>query len=409
MYDRKVSMKYRLFLTGWVKFRMEGPECFRVLALCSANHIAVMQVNSLPDCMEFIIPYQNKEEVIEFQKKCHVKAVLLAEYGLPFLLQKFRNRTTYLLGMLFAAVIWFYASGLIWNIEIEGNESISQTTIKRFLKEQGITEGTAIRTVETEKLELEMREKFPCINWVSIGFTHTHLTVHISENHTRDYVTDSLYVGGDIVAPCDCVIESMIVRNGTAVVKAGDTVQAGTVMVKGEVQIYNDDGSLREVISCVPDADFLISYSLSIRENLPLLETVKWYTGREKTYFKVLHENEKIFQTNKSNFLYCDQISQYIFPNSIFGYFNLPVKIMMIKECEYLLMERMVPEELLLQKMEHKIQLIIQSLDEKGVQIIEKNGTMDKDGVFVVYKGDWRVQELISGCRPVTKGEEQIE
>ncbi len=91
--------------------------------------------------------------------------------------------------------------------------------------------------------------------------------------------------------------------------------------------------------------------------------------------------------------------------NKIFDFFHIPVHLTVWKQREYLPLERKLTEEELEQKWCKKIHSIIQTLEEKGVQIIEKNGTMDKDVELWVYIGDWRVQELLSAGLSVIEGD----
>lgn len=51
---------------------------------------------------------------------------------------------------------------------------------------------------------------------------------------------------------------SMVVRSGVPMVKIGDRVEVGTLLVSGEVPVYNDDETIRKYRETYADADIVI-------------------------------------------------------------------------------------------------------------------------------------------------------
>lgn len=74
----------------------------------------------------------------------------------------------------------------------------------------------------------------------------------------------------------------MVVRSGVPMVKIGDRVEVGTLLVSGEVPVYNDDETIRKYRETYADADIVISRKENIYETLSFVREKKVYTGREK-------------------------------------------------------------------------------------------------------------------------------
>lgn len=76
--------------------------------------------------------------------------------------------------------------------------------------------------------------KYNDISWVSAKITGTKLVVQIKEADLKADEEKSA-APGDIVADSDGMIESIVVRRGTAAVAPGDWVRAGDVLIYGKV------------------------------------------------------------------------------------------------------------------------------------------------------------------------------
>ena len=69
-------------------------------------------------------------------KKTKTKARILKKYGVPFQLFRYRKHKVFAAGIAVSAVLLFYCSGFVWNIEVKGNSYLSEETILTFLQNE---------------------------------------------------------------------------------------------------------------------------------------------------------------------------------------------------------------------------------------------------------------------------------
>ena len=73
------------------------------------------------------------------------------------------------------------------------------------------------------------------ISWIGIEFKGTNAIVKIVEATKKPDIIDEKYFC-NIVASKDAVITRIVVQNGTAQVKVGDTVKKGDILIAGWMQ-----------------------------------------------------------------------------------------------------------------------------------------------------------------------------
>jgi similar to stage IV sporulation protein len=105
-----------------------------------------------------------------------------------------------------------------------------------------------------------------------------------------------------IVAAKDGIIEKVLPLRGEAVVKVGDTVSKGDVLISGSVSLSGGDGEEKKLLV---RAKGIVKARVWYRESVevPLVESVKTYTGRVKKAYKIrLGNRELYFQLGEVNF-----------------------------------------------------------------------------------------------------------
>ena len=100
---------------------------------------------------------------------------------------------------------------------------------------------------------------FPDITWVSVRLSGTKLYVAVQERLPAGNAEEEpALVASDLVTEVAGEVTSVLVRRGTALVQAGDEVEAGTVVVSGMIPIQDDSGETVSYDLCAADADVTI-------------------------------------------------------------------------------------------------------------------------------------------------------
>lgn len=388
------------YINGTLRIKVTGKSPERFINLCSRNDILLWNIVQVYDVFYMNINLKSFYHIKPLLRKTGTKVIILERYGLPFFMMKIRRRKAFLIGLLLCLLFW-YGSGLfIWRIEFQGNYTVTEDMLEQALEEQGIYIGRLKLLVDLQEANSIVRENFEDVTWVGMGFHGTTLQVNIKEKLPESEDSDIIIQdydsrvqitpdmdssgGGNILAREDGRILSIIVRSGIPKVKKGDTVTKDQILVEGLVPIQNEDGTVKEYMNVQPDADILMERYLYESFTLPFTYVEKNYTGRFKKQYYLFWNERKLELPGSVPYLQFDEVTQLKYVSMELGeQQKLGYGIRLVREFqnweyEYTLEEA---ESLLNQQLEE----YIQSLSEKGVHIIEKNGKIDTS------TGQWKL------------------
>jgi sporulation protein YqfD len=121
----------------------------------------------------------------------------------------------------------------VWDVRIEGNEQLPKSVIEKALENVGVAPGVGWGSFKVSDKELELLESTPEIGWVNINRRGVVAYVTVKERNLKEDSSEPLY--SNVVSAYDCVIEEITVTSGVAVVKAGDTVRRGDLLISGVI------------------------------------------------------------------------------------------------------------------------------------------------------------------------------
>jgi similar to stage IV sporulation protein len=317
-------------------------------------------------------------------KKTRTKVHVLKKRGLPFILRKLKRYFPLIILLVMAFCLLIYSNNFVWSIEYVGNLQISDDEMGDFITGEGIHYGIKKKAVDCDSVEKDIRKSFGNVIWTSVYFEGTKLFVNVKENDTPSVKVEE-DGGADIVSDEDGVVVSMLVRNGVPLVKAGDEVVKGQVLVSGSVPIYNDDGEAVDYQLYRADGDILLQTQYEYKNTLNMTYPVINYTGGgTKSRFVQIWgyefsslEINKFFK-EKRNMRYETTIhkSQLRLPLICSGNFYLPAYYGEIDRKEYYIQYRTYTEEEAKLKLTEDFEKNISSLEEKGIKIVEKSFKM---------------------------------
>lgn len=258
------------------------------------------------------------------------------------------------------------------------------------------------------ELEKQIRRQFPQVTWTSGRLMGTRLLLELKENDApipEDTQGADAIIGRDLVAEYDGVITDMIVRSGIPQVTIGSQVAKGDLLVDGKVPIYAEDGTIREYRMVIADADIRMEHSGHFRIFLPADYILKKYTGREKTgYFMRLGDREWK-QARKVSFLQYDSILN-THSMKILKMFGINGTFGKITYREYQKTEYLRNDSEAKEILQEKISDFLESLGEKGVQIISKDVKIETKCDGWVAHGELVVQEKVGTQVDTTQKED---
>ena len=182
---------------------------------------------------EFIIPYRKKENILRLFSGS-LEYSLSQPQGLFPLFYKHRHRYGVFLGIILSVFLIFLSADTVWDIRIEGIDAARESAVLEELSDAGLSVGNRWSRINKSEVEIQALSKSENIAWININRRGGVAYVKVSDK--------ILYQDGEepsgtanIVAARDCVIEEIIVERGYAMVKKGESVKAGDLLISGVI------------------------------------------------------------------------------------------------------------------------------------------------------------------------------
>lgn len=225
------------FLFGYVIFSVSGPFPERFINLCAHYGVSLWNIKRNKNVMICFSMASEYKTLRAIAKKSSMKIKLNKKEGLPFILKKYKKRKGILLGIILFFIIIHIFSLYIWNIDINGNNTLSKDEIFSTLNELKVSRGIFKNKIDLSAIESTLMTKYNNISWTSANIIGCNLEIEIKEKVTPPEITSN-NTPCNIKASCDAYITRLEVYNGTAEVKPGDSVTAGQLLVNG---IFEDN------------------------------------------------------------------------------------------------------------------------------------------------------------------------
>lgn len=385
------------YIKGYLRISIAGYSPERFLNLCSHKQIYLWGLTPKENCYEMYISIHGFRKIKPILKKTRTKVTILKRMGLPFFLHKYRRRKVFFGGALFCILFIYVMSLFIWNIHIEGNFSRTDQVLLEFLETKHIYHGIPKKKVDCERIVKDIRKEFDDIVWVSAYVKGTRLMIKVKENTDTfsEETKASSYAANDIVAEKDGVITDIVTRNGVPLVKPGDEVKKGDVLVSGKVEVKNDAGEVVNYQYQNADADITAKTILPYEEQLSFTHKVKEYTDSNR-YAVYIKWRDCICSLGIRSHSYKES-EQYTQEKQlkIGEHFYLPISFGIIQIKEYHSKENVYTKEEVQTLLSTKFERFCEKLTEQNIEILEKNVHIDLEKNSAKAKGNLVIQERI--------------
>lgn len=224
---------WRYFI-GYLKISINGEKGEQIINRAAANGIGIWSLSYKNGCIYGNISVKDfcRLKNVKRGVKCNIK--IIKRYGAYFKLKKYKNRIGFILGFTAFSVILFVLSNFIWVINVEGNNTIPTKEILASCRQIGIYEGVLKSKINNkyDAQRLQLFEKN--IAWCGLNIEGSVLTVNLSEAVISD--KEQRQSPSNLKASAAGKIKKVDVTMGNTVVKVGDTVSKGDLLVSGVME-----------------------------------------------------------------------------------------------------------------------------------------------------------------------------
>ena len=242
--------------------------------------------------------------------------------GLLGLWIKQEAKLAIIIALIISIVILTLSSSVVWDIRPIGNEKIPDSEIIRRLSECGLSIGDKLNYVSLSEVEGSFLNSYNDVGWINLNRRGQVIYVSLIEKETPDELSGENIVYSNIVASCDCVIEEISVISGTAVVKVGDSVKKGDLLILGATNSEVSGEFCRAQGNIIGRVGDLVSVSVD-RESTKTNITERRLLSLNVNIFK---KSINIFKTYRNLTNECDiieNVKEYSLP----GGARLPVSL----------------------------------------------------------------------------------
>lgn len=330
-------MRFKILLAyifGYLEIKVEGYFIEKFINNCLKSNIFLWNIKrkrtTIMTCNIGVKDFKNIKKILK-QTKCRIK--IEKKKGLPFTFNKYRKRKIFALLIFIILITIAILSNFVWNIQIEGTEKISKDELIQTLKEEGLSIGKFKPGIETREIINKVRLDRDDIAWIGIEITGTNAIVKVVEAEEKPEIVDEDEYC-NIVATKDGVVTKIMAQNGTPLVKNGDLIKKGTVLIGGWLE-----GKYTGTRYVHSNGQVEAKVWYTQKERVYLKETKKEDTGEAQNKYSV-NINNFIINFNKrvSKFENYDTIEE-AKKIKLFSNFYLPIELVKTTYKEYKVVE----------------------------------------------------------------------
>ncbi len=226
----RCAMKFDQYLNGMVELRLPARRTEEALQQLTAAGVHVYQVRRQDDVLYLCIHLDDFAVVQHLLRERRCRFHVHQRYGLPFIISRLKRRRGLWLGAGLGLAMVYLLLSFIWGYEVSGNVQYSDEHLIALVQEYGMIPGSRTDKFDYAALASQIVLEHPEFTWIQLQTSGTTLQITVKERLTGE---PGQHKTGSLVARADGKITELLVFRGTALVKRGDWVTRGQVLIGG--------------------------------------------------------------------------------------------------------------------------------------------------------------------------------
>ena len=220
------------YCRGTVQFTVVGPYPERFLNLCSQGGVGLWASRRVENGITACCAQCHRPRLEYYAKKSGCALEIGRCSGMKNTARRYRRRTGLWIGAGLLVVGLLVMSRFVWRVEVQGTERLEPEVITAALAEYGVRSGALASGIDARTVERQMQIRFEEIAWITVNVEGSRVTAIIEETVPPPAVVED-GIPTNLIAAETGFITKVEVQNGNPVVKPGDSVQAGDLLVSG--------------------------------------------------------------------------------------------------------------------------------------------------------------------------------
>jgi len=284
-------MKLWNYFRGYVIIKIIGEYSERLLNQAAMNGLYLWDIKRSRDGeLTAKIGVRDYVRLCRLTHRARCRVFIVERAGIFFLSNRLKRRKILLLGGALFILALYILSSFIWIIEIDTDDELLKTAIIEDLRKLGIDIGSLKAAIEKRKVIDQILSSHKELAWAELQIVGSKLIVNLVKKELPPELEQSTPC--DIIASKDGIIEEIVVLRGEAMVKPGDTVSAGDILISGRVSVNSGVSS----VNGQSDSNIIMVHAEGVVKarvwyqkaiKVPLIKEEKIYTGRQKKALEI--------------------------------------------------------------------------------------------------------------------------
>lgn len=220
------------YCRGTLQFTAAGPYPERFLNLCSGGGVGLWNIRRTAEGVTACCAQCHRSRLEYYAQKSGCRLETVRCTGMKSTARRYRRRTGLWVGAALLAVGLLVMGQFVWRVEIRGTEQLDPAVITAALAEYGVHPGVLAGKIDARTVERRMQIRFAEIAWITVNVEGSRVTAILEEAVPPPAVVED-GIPTNLIAGETGFITRVEVQNGNAVVKPGDSVLAGDLLVSG--------------------------------------------------------------------------------------------------------------------------------------------------------------------------------
>ncbi len=363
------------YFRGYVVFKLEGLNLERTLNKAIENGIYLWDIRRVNyTTIEGKVGIGGYKELIKILKRTGSRSKIKLKIGYPFLVHKLKRKKILVIGALLSLLLIMGFTSFIWDIDIEGNNSVSKNEIIASLESFGIKSGVFKYKLDKSDIKDNLLIKHDKLAWVGVEIKGTKIKIEVVEKDEYPQQVDK-DTPCNIVAKKNGIIEKIVAKNGDAVVKKGDIVKKGQILISGNVK---REQSPTRFVHAVGEVHARTYYEKI--QSMSIFKAKKVKTGRKFTK-RIIKLGETSFSMSRRNVPF-DKYLVEVENKSLTKWRNIRVPVEIVNERYFEIIEQKikVPEDVIKKSLKDFLLInVIKDIPEDG-RIMKSSIDYKKEG-----------------------------
>ncbi len=220
------------YLRTYVTVSLEGESRNRLISMAVKEGLRFWSYKFKDGKVIISMSVSDYKKLKKYKQKTGVRIKILKKRGLRFTFSKVKKRPGLIVGLFFSIILYLFLSSCYWVIDVNENTDYSKEEILNCAYQNGLYEGVLKGEIDEALLATKIMNDLEDLKWVSINTMGSTVEIAVKESAETpiNYIDNEV---SNITAEKTGVIKSIEAKQGTVLVKIGEAVSQGQVLVTG--------------------------------------------------------------------------------------------------------------------------------------------------------------------------------